>query len=338
MDTFFYGVVAVLASGVLQGGFTLPMKLVKVWQWENVWFLFGLFGLLILPTLTAFLTVPRLLEVYQSAPPSAIGLALGLGLGWGFGSLFFGLGISALGLSLGYAIILGTTAVFGTLIPALALSPEIFGTPRGSKLLASLALIVLGLSLCAIAGSKRDTAGSDAPRFRILIRTHFKKGLLICLLSGVLSACFNIGFALTAEISKTAERLGASPTDATFAIWALILGAGFLPSAGYTFYLMKKNRSFKLFRTKHINWSYAFLMGVLWVVAVKLYGTGAVHIGESGATIGWPIVMGATIISANLFGILFAEWRGLDRTTMAFLYSGLAILLAAVLLAGSAGV
>ena len=88
-----------------------------------------------------------------------------------------------------------------------------------------------------------------------------RKGLLICLLSGVLSACFNIGFALTADISKAAERLGASPTDSTFAIWALILGAGFLPSAGYTLYLLNKNRSFKLFRTKHINWSYAFSNG-----------------------------------------------------------------------------
>jgi L-rhamnose-H+ transport protein len=339
MDNVGFGVIAVTASGVLNGSFAFPMKLVTKWGWENIWLLFGIFGLVLIPVGYAFVAVPHLLQVYGTVAPGTLVAAALLGVAWGTGSLFFGLAISALGMSLGYAITMGATAVFGTLVPAIVLQPGILSTGRGLRLLASLIAIIFGLLLCGIAGRRREAldAQSGGPQYRILTRTAFRKGLLISLLAGVFSACFNIGFVLTAEISKAAVRHGADPLDATFSIWAIIMSAGFLPSLLYCLRLFRQNGSFSLFRTRPRNWAYAVAMGFLWIGGVKLYGSGAVRIGAAGALIGWPILMSFTIITANVLGFVSGEWEKTGRSTRVYLYAGLAVLVGAVILAGSAG-
>src|SRR5579863_4892616 len=99
-----FGIAAMLAGGALNGGFTFPMKRVKHWRWGNMWLVFGFFGLLFLPSAIALLAVPHLFSLYAAVPDRTLRWALSLGLSWGVGSLLFGLGISALGLSLGYAV------------------------------------------------------------------------------------------------------------------------------------------------------------------------------------------------------------------------------------------
>jgi L-rhamnose-H+ transport protein len=340
METSVSAILAVIAGGVLNGTFAYPMKNVDKWRWENIWFLFGVFGLILFPWLAAWLSLPHLLSVYRVVPGSTIAAVLALGLAWGIGSVLFGLGISSLGLSLGYCIIMGTTAIFGTVIPALYLEKNIFASGRGLILAASLVLIVVGLKLCSIAGSEREQqspAEIESGGAEFLSNVNFRKGLAICLLSGVLSACFNIGFAVTADISHAAERLGAAPSNASFPVWTMIMSAGFLPSFVYCVYLFRRNHSFPLFASGFHNWGRGLLMGIFWIFAIKLYSTGAASMGAKGATVGWPILISSAIIGANLLGIITGEWNKVGRKTTMYLYSGLTTLLLAVILAGRAG-
>jgi L-rhamnose-H+ transport protein len=339
MSDLSLGVFAILTSGILNGAFTFPMKLVKKWRWENIWLLFGLFGLVLFPLGFALALVPHLGGAYRDAPPGAVASAALLGLAWGVGSLLFGLAVSALGMSLGYSIIMGTTTVFGALVPAIVLHAGMLATARGGRLLGGLAAVVFGLILCAIAGRRREAAQnlSGGSGHQILTRTGFRRGLLMSVLSGVLSACFNIGFAFTAGISQAAERKGASGPDATFAIWAVIMGAGFIPSLLYCMLGFRRNASFGLFRLAPVNWLWAVVMGALWIFGVKLYGDGAVRIGALGATIGWPVLMSSTIITANAIGYASGEWNNTSTRIRLYLFAGLAALVAAVILAGSAG-
>jgi len=340
METSVSAILAVIAGGVLNGTFAYPMKNVDKWRWENIWFLFGVFGLILFPWLTAWLSLPHLLGVYRLVPGSTITAVLALGLAWGIGSVLFGLGISSLGLSLGYCIIMGTTAIFGTVVPALYLEKDIFASVRGLILAASLVLIVAGLILCSIAGSKREQqspAENESGCAELLSNVNFKKGLGICLLSGILSACFNIGFAVTADISQAAARLGAAPSNASFPVWTMIMSAGFLPSLVYCVYLFRRNRSFPLFASGLHNWGRGLLMGVFWILAIKLYSTGAAGMGVKGAAIGWPILISSAIIGANVLGMIAGEWNKAGWKTMIYLHSGLATLLLAVILAGRAG-
>jgi L-rhamnose-H+ transport protein len=338
MDLLTLGVAAIILGGVLNGGFTFPMKAVKRWQWENMWLGFGFFGLLLLPTLIAVLAIPQLGSVYASAAPGTLAAAAALGVCWGIGSLLFGLSVSALGMSLGYSIIMATTTICGTLAPAIFLHASMFGSIRGAVLLASLALILGALVLCAIAGRRREAMKDAGAAYRTLTRTGFGKGLLIALLAGVLSACFNIGFAVTTSISAAAERFGAPKTMSTFSVWALIMGAGFVPSLVYCVYLIWRNGSLSRFRTDGRNFLHVLVMGGLWILGVALYGAGATYLGDRGATVGWPILMSVTILTANAIGLISGEWKGVGTDVRRCLYAGLALLLAAVVLAGVAGV
>jgi hypothetical protein len=214
-------------------------------------------------------------------------------------------------------------------------------TSRGRLLLCSLALIAAGLGLCAVAGRRRErmqASGEAGASFQMLTKTAFSKGVAMAALSGVFSACFNIGFALTLEIAKVAERMGASPANSSFAIWALIMPAGFFPTLLYCVYQLKRNASFGLFRERARNWLYALVMGSLWILSVSLYGAGAIWIGTRGASVGWPVLMSVTVISANVLGFATGEWKGVHTLTRLHVYGGLAALLGAVYLAGLAGI
>lgn len=337
MELLSNGIFLVTLGGVLNGIFVYPMKLVRRWEWENIWFLFGLFGLVLFPLIAAWLSVARLWEIYRLIPLPTLAAIIGLGFCWGIGSVLFGFGVSTLGISLGYSVVMATTAILGTIIPAFWLE---HGSSDGAKrLVGSLVLILAGLNLYAIAGKKREqmaSSDSSVGHFQMLAATPFKKGLLICLLSGLLSACFNIGFALTTSVSRIAERLGATPVQGSYAVWVVILGAGFVPNLFYCIYLFRRNNSFSLFRVRGRNWFYGAVMGILWLFAVELYSAGAYGIGPHGAAVGWPILISSSIIGANVLGLLTGEWRGVGWRVATYLSSGLASLILAVVLAGSA--
>ena len=57
MDILLLGTLTISAAGLLNGTFVFPMKLVRDWNWENIWLLFALFGLIVLPGVVAFTTV-----------------------------------------------------------------------------------------------------------------------------------------------------------------------------------------------------------------------------------------------------------------------------------------
>lgn len=341
METLLFGAAAIACGGLLNGTFAYPMKLVRCWKWENIWLLFGLFGLVLFPAAVAFWSIEGLWGVYESLPAAKIAATLGLGTAWGCGSLLFGLGISALGFSLGYAIVMGTTAVLGTIVPALVLNPSMLLTARGAALLGSIGLILAGLAQCTIAGWLRDAnASGDTAKanYRILNRMHFRKGLALCLASGLLSACFNIGFALAGDIIAAAQRAGASPVYAGFSAWALIMPAGVVPSVIYCGYLLSKNKSVGNYLVEQRNWLFALLMAGLWVFAIGLYGAGTHYLGPRGTTVGWPVMTSSAILGANVLGIAAGEWRSVPAIIRRYLYAGLGCLIGAVILAGTAGV
>lgn len=336
MTGLFAGTVAIAAGGFLNGIFILPMRLVKQWKWENMWLAFGFFGLVLLPATMAVFAVPHLFAVYSAVPTLTFALTCLMGISWGVGSLLFGLGISALGMSLGYAIIMGTSAIFGSLIPALLLDRSTLISWNGLELCISLALMCSALLLCAIAGTKRDRSSSST-QYQTLTKTSFKKGLVIAILSGVLSACFNIGFATTTEISAAAEYYGANRYTSALSVWALIMGSGFIPSFVYCIYYLRRNSSLRLYACAQRNWWHTFLMGVLWMASVVIYGIGASLVGGSGATIGWPILTSMTVFTATWIGVASGEWKEARRIARLYLYPSLALLVAAVVVASMAG-
>ena len=107
-----------LGAGILNGSFATPTRFMDRWKWENVWALWAVFAMFILPWTIAFATVPHLLASYQTAEVRhALLLVIVFGAGYGIAAICFGLGVDALGIALNFAIALGTATAVGSAIP-----------------------------------------------------------------------------------------------------------------------------------------------------------------------------------------------------------------------------
>src|SRR5712692_7853427 len=126
------GLILVLLAGVCQGSFMLPSKGMRAWAWENYWLIFATTAYLISPWILAFTTIPGLLNVYAGVSPRSLAAIVVFGIAWGIGAVTFGLGVDALGLALGFAVILGLVTTFGTLIPLMVTPPAHFTASKGA--------------------------------------------------------------------------------------------------------------------------------------------------------------------------------------------------------------
>jgi len=152
------GLAAVVFAGVLQGLFAVPMKYARRWNYEHIWLIYSLAGMVVLPWMLTIATVPHLGEVYALTPMPVLVRIASFGLCWGIGSALAGLGMNLLGIGLGMAIILGLSASLGSLIPLLILSPQQLHTAQGHTYLVGTVIMLAGIALCARAGMLRDAA------------------------------------------------------------------------------------------------------------------------------------------------------------------------------------
>ena len=151
------GIATLIFAGVTNASFTMPMKYARKWAWENTWLAWTVFALVVLPSAAALATIPNLSMVYRSATPEIILEVCGFGAGWGVAQVFFGLAVDMIGITLAFSIVLGTSAAVGSLIPMVSLHRKSLDSAAGYAVLGSIALILLGVMLCAVAGRMRET-------------------------------------------------------------------------------------------------------------------------------------------------------------------------------------
>jgi len=327
------GAALVVLGGVLHGSFASPMKGIKNWAWENSWLVYSVVATILFPITLAFLTVPSLSAVYAATTTSLLLQVVFYGFGWGMGSTLFGLGIARVGLALGFSIVVGITSSLGSLLPLLVLNPDQVGTPKGITLLVGLAVVVAGIIAVAIAGAVRekDQRHSDTAT----TKGSFGTGLLVCIASGVLSPMINFAFVFGDPITQTAVGLGARPDLAANALWAPALAGGFLANAGYSIYLLGKNKTWDRYTGPGVPASYwmrAIIMGLLWFGGLSTYGMGASTMGPLGGVLGWPVFMSTVIIAANAWGAISGEWTGASSKAKSLSWLGIAILVGAIVI------
>jgi len=329
------GLILIILGGVMEGGYSLLLKYTPKWQWENAWGAGSLMALLLVPWPLAIITVPGLFNVYGHSPSTAIINAILFGAGWGIGGVFFGLGIAAVGMSLGLSLIMGIVAIGGSIVPLLMKYPEQLLRPAGRVLMAGIVLMILGLWACARAGSLKEESRKAAGLRDLTAsspRTPFKVGLFFCIASGVLSALVNFGFIFGQNIADAAIQQGVSPTNATNAIWALVFTSNYLVNVGYCVYLGRRNKTLKKFLAggTGLYWLGAIVMGVLWAVGIVVYGMGATRIGRFGAFLGYPMMLICSILTGNALGVLTGEWRAASGAAKRVMVYGVCLLMLAI--------
>ena len=323
------GLAAVVFAGMLQGVFAVPMKYARRWNYEHIWLIYGLAGMVVLPWLFTAATVPHLAEVYSLTSTSALVRITGFGLCWGIGSVLAGLGMNLLGIGLGMAILLGLSASLGSLSPLLSLTPQHLHTHQGRMYLVGTAIMLAGIALCARAGILRDAAHKrslSAPPKPFLV------GFVICCLSGLFSSALNFSYAFGGEAVDRARSLGASPLWSAGVVTVLAVSGGFIANLVYCGYLLRKNHTFGRFRQDGADtgWLCGALMGLFWFGGQSLYAEGTTRMGTLGVVIGWPLLMGMIIVTSNTAGVLTGEWNDVSGATKRFLALGMLIILLAL--------
>ncbi|TAM81111.1 MAG: hypothetical protein EPN47_14655 [Acidobacteria bacterium] len=326
----------IIAGGIMQGTYFLGLKYVNPWKWENIWALYSILSLIVLPGALAVGTVPHLLEMLGGAPASALAMVFLYGAGWGIGSVLAGLGVAKMGMAMGVSVLLGVTAAIGTFVPLLVNTPQLIFTRKGLLVVLSVAALLLGVGLAAVAGKKRDTSLEDGQA--TVEKGSFGAGLAICVFSGIFSAMLNLAFAFSQPVVKAGMEAGASNFGALNAVWMVALGGGFIANAGYTGYLLIRNKTWGLFTLPGTGraWSIGLGMAVLWTGGIILYGRGAASMGQIGAVIGWPLFMAIIIFVSTLWGFASGEWKGSSHEARKYMLAGMVVLLVASALVGVA--
>jgi L-rhamnose-H+ transport protein len=318
-----------MVAGLMSGTCMLPMKFVRSWRWENLWLIFSVVSLLIIPWMLAIGLVDRLFETYRTLSFRQLAVPMLFGAGWGVAQILFGISVKRLGLGIAYAIIVGLGAVLGTLVPLFAQQRATAKEHAMRLIIFGVAVMVIGISLTTWGGQikERATSVSESTSHR-----SYPAAILVAVLCGLMAPMLNYSFAFGQDIAQTAVRLGNQPVHSAYAVWPIGLAGGFLPNAAYSLWLLFKNRSWPLFRRVLPDLFWSCLMGILWMGAFALYGMSASLLGALGTSVGWGLLQIFMIMTATLAGALTGEWQQASRSAKLLLGAGMASLTVAIVL------
>jgi len=329
-------VLLVLWAAIMNAAYALPMKLNKKWEWEHSWFAFSIFGVAVVPTVIALLTVPKLWSTYATVSGETLTAMVLFGASWGVSLVFFGLALTRLGLAITFAVCLGTSAAVGALTPLIAQHSDQIMTHQGGLICLGVLLIIVGVALCGLAGKHRETALQQASAS---MRQGFWWGYLLAFVSGILGSMLNLGLAYGGSIQRAAQQHGASLAMMSNAVWLPCLYAGFLPGAIYCYILMRKKGNVSQLRLPG-TWYYWFAaasMGLLWYGSIILYSISTVKLGALGTSIGWPLFFAFIVVASTVFGVLTGEWKRTGTRPIQTMILGVSFLVLAIAILSYAG-
>jgi L-rhamnose-H+ transport protein len=328
------GILLIALGSIGAASFYVPFKKVKLWAWESYWITQGLFAWIIIPWLFALIFIPQgeLMPIIHESPLKAKLMAAFFGVLWGFGGLTFGLSLRYLGVALGQSIALGLCAAFGTLLPPIIAGDNLFSTTGGILTVIGVAITVAGIVIIGYAGSLKSKEMTEEEKKAAVKEFALKKGILIAIFAGVMSACFNFGFEAGKPIENVALTHGTNPLFQKNPSLIFILLGGFITNLVYCLFLNIKNKTYKDYYTVSgtvlaNNLFFTFLAGLLWFLQFHFFGMGSSKLPAGMAVFGWSILMALNIAISNIWGILLKEWKGVKIKTIVVLVIGIVVLI-----------
>ncbi len=335
------GILLYVLGGAAGASFYLPFKSVKRWAWESYWMIYSVVGLLLVPWGLAMAVSPNVLPVLRSTPGTTLLRCFVFGAMWGVGGLTWGLMIRYLGVGLGLAIGCGLCAATGTLIPPVFRGEfqSLVSSESGLAALAGVAVSLIGIVVVGAAGMSKERELPEEQKKAAVAEFDFKKGLLVAIFSGIMSAGMAFGLGGGASIEKSALEMA----PATAAMWkgipvlVVVLLGGFTINFLWCLYLNFKNRSagdyLKLGAPLLSNFVFAGLAGAIWCSQFIFFKMADTKIGAY-AFAGWTVLMSSSIFFSSLLGVGLGEWKGVSSRTKALLVVGLVILVVSLIIIG----
>ena len=348
------GIIYHFIGGAASGSFYIPYKKVKDWSWESYWLAGGLFSWLIIPPLVAWLTIPNFADIVANAAFSTIFWIFFWGVLWGIGGLMYGLGMRYLGMSLGNSVLLGFTSAFGSLAPPVYYDlvgskdkvtfTQLLQTNWGNVILLGVVLCLLGIYICGRAGFMKENELPVEKKKSSVKEFNLKKGLTVCIVSGILSAGFNYGIEAGSALAGSVNKIwrSAHPDEhinflfRNNIIYVVLLWGGLTTNLIWCMILNYRNKSFKDYINRKTpllkNYVYCALAGTTWFMQYLFYGMGESKLGNGSSS--WILHMAFIILVANLWGFVLKEWSGVSKKTRRTIIAGVATIILAVIVVG----
>lgn len=322
------GLIIIAVGAFCQSSCYVPINKILAWSWESYWLVQGLFAWIVFPLLGAMLAVPEgrsLMELYTADPEASL-WTMFFGMLWGVGGLTFGLSMRYLGVALGQSIALGTCAGLGTI-----LTPVFTGNTQDltTAVIVGVIVTLAGIAVIGVAGNMKAKSLSEEEKQETVKDFNFTKGIIVALLAGFMSACFNIGLGFGEHLNFGEDT---APMFKTLPATLLVTLGGFVTNAAYCFYQNNQNNTFTDYTATQLyakNLPLCALAGLLWYSQFFGLSLGKGFLTDSAVlmTFSWCILMALNVTFSNVWGIILKEWKGCSRKTIAVLIAGLVILI-----------
>jgi L-rhamnose-H+ transport protein len=337
------GFILTLAAGTSVGVSMWPLKWARFWKWENFWLVYAIFSLIIMPFGLAFSVLPHMGHVYASLTFQQVLLPFGLGVLWGFAQLGAGICVHRLGLAVAGAVLNGTGAAFGTIIPLVSLHREMLFQSNSLLILAGICMMLFGAGFCGWSGYLREMEAKQkgigagfAQKEAAMRQASFSSSAYLLTIgiaigSGVLASLLNIALAYGGDIMKLAESEGGQAAWTPFAVWPIALLGGAIVNIAYAAHLLTKNKSWGNFNRGLMEIVNPVISAALWMAGIAIYSSGTTFLGSLGVSIGFAVFMIMVIVSGQAAGLFTGEWNQMKPETYRPFVAGIGLLVAAVL-------
>jgi L-rhamnose-H+ transport protein len=340
------GIIFHFIGGAASGSFYIPYKKVKGWAWESYWIVGGLFSWFIVPPIAAYLTVPGFAEIIRHTSINILQITFVMGLLWGIGGLTYGLGVRYLGMSLGNSVVLGFCSAFGALVPAIYYNfnptegkvslSDMFSQTGGQMVLFGVLVCIIGIAICGKAGMLKEKELSTEQKQASVSEFSLVKGLIIAIISGILSSFFNFGIEAGKPMAQEAVAQGFNPLFQNNVTYIVILWGGLTTNFLWCMYLNAKNKTFGDYTNKSTpiakNILFSALAGTTWFLQFFFYGMGESKLGNGASS--WILHMAFIILVSNMWGIYLNEWKGVSSKTKNTIIVGILTIFASIVIVG----
>jgi L-rhamnose-H+ transport protein len=243
-------------------------------------------------------------------------------------------------------VVLGFCSAFGALVPSVYYNfypaagkttwHDLVSTSWGRIVLIGVIVCLLGIFICGRAGMLKEKELSDEEKKKSVAEFNLVKGLVVAIFSGIMSACFNFGIEAGKPMAEAAVAAGFNPLYQNNVIYIILLWGGLATNFIWCMILNTRNKTFGDYTDSKTplakNYMFSALAGTTWFLQFFFYGMGESKLGNGASS--WILHMAFIILTANMWGIVLKEWKGVSKKTRITITGGIAIILLSVILVG----
>lgn len=167
--------------------------------------------------------------------------------------------------------------------------------------------------------------------------------MAVSIVSGVLSACFNFGLEAGKPMAELANEIwkAAHPNQGNFlyqnnVTYVVVLWGGLTTNFIWCMILNARNKTFGDYSNKKTpllsNYIFSALAGTTWFLQFFFYGMGESKLGNGASS--WILHMAFIILTANMWGLVLKEWKGVNQKTSRTIIIGILTIILSILIVG----